>query len=311
MSEPGENLEEAARPRQLIAMVLPRLGCLPSTPSLSGDPVARPTVQQVALEWQKLGRHAEWAEMHGASNGADQDRMHELMGRAAVAGEQLGLAWTLDQELQRWYLNGIDDDAGRSMATRALAEMCGYYILAAAHGPGNLTLRTLMLSKSAASVLTSAYPDARGFPPFSERQQAWPSLGKTMADRAQQAAATSAGTAPTRMSQVLEELLAAPQWKALVQRRSIDYHRWRPQGLPNGGVPRRSLWNTSVTGTRSLSGGGGFYERVDHEALCRTAGDALDVLGNAMEAWLKVWPVALCELGVPVFKIDPPSESAS
>ncbi len=40
-------------------------------------------------EWQEVGTHAEWAELHGAKSGVLEGRMSELLGRAAVAGEQL------------------------------------------------------------------------------------------------------------------------------------------------------------------------------------------------------------------------------
>jgi hypothetical protein len=287
---------------ETVAMVLRYLTWIPSGEAISDPPRQRVTAQNTAIEWQEVGTHAEWAELHGAKSGVLEGRMSELLGRAAVAGEQLGLAWTLDQEVQRWYA-GEDEHPGLSMATRALAEMCGYYLLAAAHGLGNVTVRTLMLSPAAASALNLKRPRANGFSPFSQEPAAWPPLNSRLARDAMNAAQASGQGAAIDLAQVLVDLLAAPAWTALVNRRDTDYHRWRPQGLPGGGVPQRSLWDRPGPGTLAVSGGGPFFDPVDHKTLCCTASDGLDQLGASMSTWMARWPAALAALGVPVFKI--------
>lgn len=284
-------------------MVLRHLTWIPHGATLHTPPVERLAAQTTAIEWQEVGAHAEWAEVHGARNGVVEGRMSELLGRAAVAGEQLGLAWTLDQELQRWYA-GDEEHPGLSMATRALAEMCGYYLIAAAHGLGNLTVRTLMLSSTAAGALNAKRRKANGFPPFSQEHAAWPPLTSQLATDAMDAARSTGEPAVVELPIVLVDLLGAPAWTALINRRDTDYHRWRPQGLPGGGVPRRSLWDRTVPGTRTLSGGARFFDPVDHKALCRTASEGVDQLGASMETWLARWPAALVALGVPVFKVS-------
>ncbi len=301
-SDPDDVAEDGAT----VAMVLRQLTWLPPGTAAVHPTLERASIQRTAINWQELGAHAQWAELHGATKGAVEGRMSELMGRAAVGGEQLGLAWTLDQELQRWDIIGAAGHSGRSMATRALAEMCGYYLLAAAHGLGNLTVRTLMLSRPAAAVLNIKLSSAKGFPPFSEDRAAWPPLNSKMASAAKYAALASGEGAAVDLAQVILDLLAAPRWIALVNRRDTDFHRWRPQGLPTGGVPQRSLWDRPQPGTRILSGGASFYDPVDHEELCRIAGDALDELGEAMKKWLDMWSAVLAALGVGVFKVGGP-----
>jgi len=303
VSDRSETTNDMAGEGETVAMVLHHLTWTSSSRTVADAPLERAPVKKTAMDWQELGAHAQWAELHGVTKGVVEGRMSELMGRAAVAGEQLGLAWTLDQELQRWYTIGADGHRGQSMATRALAEMCGYYLLAAAHGLGNITVRTLMLSATAAAAVNIKFSRAEGFPPFSENRAAWLPLNSKLAAAGRQAAGDTGEGAAVDLAQVVVDLVAAPRWTALVDRRDTDYHRWRPQGLPSGGVPQRSLWGRPNPGTRVLEGGASFYDAIDHRALCRIAGDALDELTDAMANWLELWPRALAALGVPVFKI--------
>lgn len=296
---------DGADPADTVAMVLRHLCWVPPGTKLVSTPIDRLMVQRVAMDWQTMGMYAPIAEMHGARQGALQDRMSELMGRAAAAGEQLGLAWTLDQELQRWHAADSDSHPGRSMATRALAETCGYYLLGAAHGLGNLTARTLVLSNAAGAVLNTRRPRANRFPPFSAEREAWPPLNRKLADHLVEAALATGDAAAIALCEVVVGLLDDHRWEALVQRRDVDYHRWRPQGLPSGGVPQRTLWDNAGTANRSLSFGGTFYEPVDHDDLCLTPGEAMEALGTAMDAWSDRWPAALAAVGVAVFNVAP------
>ena len=253
---------ETGHEGETVAMVLRHLTYLPRGATIVDTALERGTVQRTAMDWQEIGAHAQWAELLGATSGAVEGRM----------------------------------------ATRALAEMCGYYLLAAAHGLGNVTVRTLMLSGPAATALKIKVPEAKGFPPFSEDRAAWPPLNSRLAAAAKDAAVATGEGAAVDLAQVVVDLLAAPRWTALVSRRDTDYHRWRPQGLPSGGVPQRSLWDRTQPGTRTLSGRALFYDPVDHKALCRVAGDALDELDTAMRKWLEMWPGALTACGAPLFK---------
>ena len=287
----------------VVAQVLRHLTWMPKGATLLEAPNERRSAQEASIDWQQTGAHAQFAELHAFTRGAPEGRMSELVGRAAAAGEQLGLAWTTDQELQRWYATGRDDP-GLTMATRALAEMCAYFLLSAAHGLGNITLRTLTLSPSAAAVLARLRPQGRGYPPFSEEQDAWPPFNEKLAAHSLEAAKATGEDSVVALCEVLVTLAEDERWRAMEQRRHADYHRWRPQGLPGGGVPRRSLWTRPHPGTMQLSGATHFFEPVDHEALAATAGEALDALGDAMIRWDGLWPAALKALGVGVFRAE-------
>lgn len=304
MNDAAERGEPSGNVGETVAMVLRHISWVPAGTVLPLTAHERLEIQRTALDWQELGTRAEWAEVHGARNGVVEGRTSELCGRGAVLGEQLGLAWTLDQEFQRWSAAGVSapNDGRDSMATRALAEMCGYYLLGASHGLGNVTVRTLVLSAQACEVLANRRPSASGFIPFSEEKAAWPPLTSKLVRDAAEAAQATGESAARDLVQVLGDLVGDPRWSALVDRRDVDYHRWRPQGLPSGGVPQRSLWDRPEPGTRSLHGGARFFETVDHKALCRTAGEALDAVGETMGKWLDLWPAALQAVGVPVFK---------
>lgn len=202
--------KDLSKDGETVAMVLRHLASIPSGTTLAPPLLERVTPRDTAIDWQEICVHAEWAELHGAQRCVVEGRMSELFGRAAVAGEQLGLAWTLDQELQRWYASE-DEHPGLSMATRALAEMCGYYLLAAAHGLGNITVRTLMLSPGPATALKAKRPKAKGFPPFSQEPAAWPPLNAHLAGDVMDAARISGEGAVVDLGQVLVDYSARPR----------------------------------------------------------------------------------------------------
>jgi hypothetical protein len=295
--------ENGADDADVVAQVLGRLTWTPRGTALPAVPDDRLPVQQVALEWQQLGARAQFLELHGYTRGAPEGRISELVGRCASCGEQLGLAWTMDQELQRWLVAGRAEP-GFAMACRALAEMCGYFLLSAAHGLANLTVRTLTLSPDADAVLRRHRPKAAGFQPFSDRRDAWPPLTGKLAEETIEAARTTRMSSVVELCEVLVDLTADSDWRAVEQRRHGDYHRWRPQGLPSGGVPTRSLWTRPSPGVMRLSGSAHFYELVDIDEVVGVVGRGLRTLADAMRTWYAAWPVALRDLGVPLFKIE-------
>ena len=100
---------------------------------------------------------------------------------------------------------------------------------------------------------------------------------------------------------ILAELIVDPRWIALDNRRSTDFHRWRPQSVA-GGVPQTNPWEPLPNGqhvmTVRVSNG---YTVPDDEALVREADHALDALADAMDQWLEQFPLVTRDLGVPLF----------
>jgi hypothetical protein len=295
--------DDAPDEADVVAQVLRRLSWTPVGTALPQVPHDRLAVRQLAMDWQQLGIMAQFLELHGFTKGAPEGRISELVGRYASCGEQLGLAWTLDQEIQRWFVAGRGEP-GFAMACRALAEMCGYFLLSSAHGLANLTLRTLTLSPDADAVLRRHRPRAGGYQPFSDQRDAWPPLTRKLADETVEAARATAKSSVVSLCEVLVDLTADPAWRAIEQRRHSDYHRWRSQGLPSGGVPMRSLWTGPSPGVMELSGSTHFFERVDVNEAADAVNRALEAFANQMRAWDAAWPSAIRDLGVPLFKVE-------
>jgi hypothetical protein len=136
-------------------------------PGVSPGPMVKPYPLAVAtaIEWQNAGASATFSELYGTLAGAPQGRTSELVGRIASAGEQLGLAWTAEQDARRWLEPG-QRRGGWDVAARSLAEVTGYYAMSAGHGLANVTVRTLLLHADSAAVLNEKYRRAKGFVPY-------------------------------------------------------------------------------------------------------------------------------------------------
>lgn len=95
----------------------------------------------------------------------DPNRIEELCGLMGAIGEQLGLAWTAEQDLQRIRRTPqLRDPFAHVMVQRAWAEMVAHFVLGAAHSLGNLAVRVLVVNQAASDHLNARYPDASAFP---------------------------------------------------------------------------------------------------------------------------------------------------
>lgn len=298
-SSPDRKSAEEPADKRLASMIL-RTFAPPAEASTLAEHT-RQEIAETAHEWQEIGTWADWLELHGSSLGVPPDTLHELAGCVAAAGEQLGLAWTSEQDTQRWQTVSSD---GKPMAIRALADIRAYFSLGAAHGMGNATLRTLFLAGEATDAITRAPGNFRPYPPFSGDRKAWPTFNANLVR------ALEAGAAATNEARVIDHvailrmLVDDPRYTALVERRGMDFHRWRPQGLPGGsGVPQASLWKKS-DGARSLSFGGGFPPDAlaDPDLVSAIATNGMVAIAETMKLWLDRWPDAMAALGVKVWK---------
>jgi hypothetical protein len=301
MTADPSDTDDAAE-HQLVAMILQTFAArLPD--SASRPTATRREILEISKEWQTVGVWADWFELKATELEIERDRLHELAGCVAAAGEQLGLAWTSEQESVRWHRDQSD---GRSMAVRAMADIRAHFSLGAAHGMGNATLRTLSLSPIATEAIVQANRRIRRYPPFSDDRDAWPSFNNQLVSALEAGARAVADARVSRHTAILRELLGDARYQAMEERRGMDFHRWRPQGLPPGSnVPRHSLWKVSG-GAQSLEFGGRLpYDPLaDPDAVASIATDGMDAVAEAMRAWIDSWPHALAALNAEILKAD-------
>jgi hypothetical protein len=261
-------------------------------------------LEELACDWQKCGSNYVMAELHAVNAGAPRGRGTELVGRVAAAGEQLGLACTCLLEAQRWQRAPSRDERG-NMAARALAEMCGYYAMGAAHGLINVTLRTLLFSTASVDAINRVkkYGRANGFPPFSTTTAAWLAFNSDEVNLLWPAASAASNGSVTEWFMIVDKLAKDPRWKVLTMRRHEDFHRWRPQSI-SGGVAPKDPWEYGP-GFASLSGyARSQYKPLDPFMLVTEAHEGLAALGDAMRDWMEAWPSVLNGLGCPMFKVN-------
>ncbi|SOC50971.1 hypothetical protein SAMN05660748_3700 [Blastococcus aggregatus] len=265
-------------------------------------PQPYPTTVETAIEWQKTGVHATWSEMHGATHGLPKGRLSELIGRVAATGEQLGLAWTCEQDMRLWLDPSAPTGDRRSTSARALAEITGYYAISAGHGLANVTLRTLLVHPDAAAIINKDNKSAQGFAPFSSVPAVWVPLNEKVAKLLKAAALPVGQPSVDRMVDYVLTLTGHPHWQALTSRRHVDFHRWRPQSVV-GGVATHNPWEEGADGSSTLTMyGSSQHQPPETQELIDEASAGLAVLAETMADWMAAWPAALRELGVPVFK---------
>lgn len=253
-----------------------------------------------------MGTLATTAEIHGVLNGVPADRLTEIIGRSAAAGEQLGLSLTSSRDANSW-LDHSERRASQATAAKALAEITGYYAMSAGHGLANITLRMLLLDSKAASIINAAYRKANGFQPFADNKEAWRPLSSNLVKVLQRAAHKVDQPAVTSLTEVVAELSTDTRWRALVSRRDIDYHRWRQQSVSRA-VPKGSSWQSREDGARVIGvKSNPVVDLPDYKGAVTEVDQALDALSCAMDNWLTLLPDATHQLGVPIFKQSPHS----
>ena len=165
------------------------------------------------------------------------NRILEIHGLMGAIGEQLGLAWTAEQDVQRLHQTrkGRDPILHR-MVARAQAELAGHFVLGTAHSLANLVLRLALLNVNAAAALDSTFKRAGGFAPGSDDRDVWPTFNRHLLGALKAAAACSDNRGVARAVECLEDFDANDDFRALDARRGMDYHRRRPQSVR---MPRR------------------------------------------------------------------------
>lgn len=199
---------------------------------------------------------------HSGTPPREPNRIFELHGLMGAIGEQLGLACTIERDVQR-FLATADERTPehQRLIQRALAETSGYFVLGAIHSVGNLVLRLLLLNASAAATVNGKYGQAGGFPPLSDNREAWRTLNPGLVTNLAAAAKVSGNQVMTQAVTAVQALQASPAFIDLDNRRGMDYHRRRPQSVEHAS-PRKPA--VTVAGNTTTTTG--FAPQLEPEA---------------------------------------------
>lgn len=214
---------------------------------LTSRPSTKPRrqVQNEAAIWQLSSQTGAWAEIAASSIGTRRrrskpkapysaNRIIEIHGIIGAIGEQLGLAWTSEQDVQRMRKTArYREVEHNTLIQRALAEVTGHFVLGASHSTANLILRTLIINQSASKYLVSLkrHKNAAGFVPGSDDRFAWLTLNQQMTTELDEAAKLSGNRFMVELANVLNSFRQSSAFVDLDARRGMDYHRRRPQSV--------------------------------------------------------------------------------
>lgn len=261
-------------------------------------------ITKVAHDWQGMAGWAQMAEVPGALRGVEEARFTELFGRIASAGEQLGLAGAANRDTRAWTSSTGDASVAQALAGRALSEITGFFMIGAAHGPLNLSVRALMLNTTCAAEAIKDNKTANGFAPFANEPRAWLPFNRGTVSTLETAATVLNDS--NQLVSILRTLVDDPRWKQAQHRRDIDFHRWRPQSI-EGGVAPRNPWSAGLSGERYMTLLAANSNNVPDQAeLANEAPEGLTALTDAMEEWLAGYPDALSGLGHAIFTVSTP-----
>jgi hypothetical protein len=280
---------------------------------------ARARVEQESFAWQQMSQDGSAAEEYAMPtalnrrhivNGrvtlvpkrprriAPPNRLLELHGLAGAIGEQLGLAWTAEQDVQRF----IATSAGRltehqRLVQRALAETAAYFLLGASHSLANMVLRIVILNPDALKLLSARRPRANGYPVFSDEHGAWVSLNREEVRDIRAAANVTNNRFMISAVDHIAALRKSTGFVDLEARRGMDYHRRRPQSVPHSS-PRRE----AVMRIGNMTQFTGFAEQLEPEAdadkLHALVVQAIEALRTAMRDVRRTMPKAIRAEGI-------------
>lgn len=277
-------------------------------------PEARRMVAIESMRWQELSAQAAAAEMGAYPvpfrrverwNGVEhvieprsgkppreQNRILEIHGLMGSIGEQLGMAWTAEQDAQRLTETADHrDELTMRLMLRAQSELAGHFVLGATHSLANLVLRVLLLNVNAADSLVRAYRVER-FTPGSDERAVWPTFGPTMAKELRRAARLSANPEMDKLADAVSALRTAPGYQSLDGRRGMDYHRRRPQSVAHT-APRTGTVSTTTGQTTLTMVGPRLEADASGEVVHSVAIEALEVLALSMRKVREFLPGAL------------------
>lgn len=258
----------------------------------------------VSHDWQMLGAQYEWAEIHGVSKGLPHGYFADLLGRAAAAGEQLGLAFAALRDAEVWRDTATEPATAnhRNIAGRAVAGASGLWAVSAGHAVVNVVARVVRIHSKAAGLDVKL--SWTGLPaPFDSGRLANLSLNPETVKYILAAARQTGKVALADLVEPLDDLVKSAAWAALAARRDAGYHRLRPQSI-EGGVPSVNPWATDQaagTLTLSVSTFSDYVPPVLEEVVTETHA-GYEALSSAMRDVHDRLPEALRAAGVPIWR---------
>ncbi len=268
--------------RPTVAVVLGRL-IAPGSESKTARDVAikgADDILEQAGAWQSMSSRQDSIEVACAFSRAGINRGHELVGRMASMGEQLGLAFAAAVESAFWSTAG--DFRHRDLARRALVELQTHFVLGTGHGLANVAYRALALQPEIRGLLLARLKTT--FPPFSEVRTDWKSLNKEEMRQLHSVASEFGNTAILRLIEPVIELAAGPLWNDLSRLRAKDFHRWRPQSAAIAGVPQTTPYKTLPDGSVTTEFR---YPRESTEELSLQAAEIANTSMHALAITMK------------------------
>jgi hypothetical protein len=158
----------------------------------------------------------------------------------------------------------------------------------------NIGLRAMMLD--ATYPFGAQVPKALRLPfqPFSNARPHWVGIDQARTLSAMSTIASAAPIPELRdLIAVLLRLDSKAEWRALIDQRGEDYHRWRLESPPVRGINRSSMWQTAP-GVRTFTPS---LEYVDGAHIVQdvvdTTGAAIPVLVAHMAAFREQWRACL------------------
>lgn len=295
-------MAQSAEDSRVVAVALGSL-----FPGDGGKPIGDTdrTQFKVSSDWQLLAARAQFAEPRGVLAGMPRGYMAELLGRAAAAGEQLGLALTAvrDAEVWRDITPELGQENRRVLAGRALAEASGLWTISAGHAAVNVVARVIRAHHDATH-LDKALRWHGPPEPFMHTRDSNLSINAETVKALSRAARESTEPPLTALVTPLRALVADRDWGALTARRDVGYHGWRPQSI-EGGALTTNPWVDTGEHTMSLSVGiTSGHVPPTLESLVQESRAGYDVLSVAMGKVFDALPAAMISANIGIWKVE-------
>ena len=231
---------------------------------------------------------------------SEPNRILEIHGLMGGIGEQLSLAWTAEQDLQR--VEATSDRRAvevNTMLGRAYAELCQHFVLGASQGLMNLVLRIVLLDDKAAACFFGGKSKHRreDFVPGANGRDGWVGFAPKELDTMRSAAEASQMNRLVALVSRLTAFHSSPAFDEVWDRRGMDYHRRRPQSVPHTAARAGLVQQEGPIRTIQIDEAAMELE-ADLEQIHLVTINALEGLYDCMADLREQIPLAIDELGI-------------